>query len=218
MGWSMPDGEGDIRLRRCGARNPLERVTTSGPVFDLVKLTAINGKHIRMLATRNSYKRLLPYLPEGYRQGKGAPGYPHHQGPLDAPERVHGADRLLLRPAARVRCELCWSPKRATPEQAKALSEDATARNLPEPWTHEAWEAGMRAIADELGMKAGDVFMALRVAVSGRTASPPLFESLEVIGKDETLQRVDDALTKLSCNGLPELKSPTKIGLFDSPD
>ena len=50
---------------------------------------------------------------------------------------------------------------------------------LPQPWTHEAWEAGMRALAEDLGLKAGDVFMMLRVAASGSTASPPLFESLE---------------------------------------
>jgi glutamyl-tRNA synthetase len=68
---------------------------------------------------------------------------------------------------------------------------------LPEPWTHEPWETGMRAAAEDLGMKAGDLFMILRVAVTGSPVSPPLFESIEVLGKPETLERVDAALAKL---------------------
>src|SRR5205823_4815180 len=87
-------------------------------------------------------------------------------------------------------------PKKATPEQTVTLVNKTRTllESLPEPWTHEAWETGMRAIADEMSMKAGDVFMVLRVAVSGSTVSLPLFESIEIIGKDETLKRVDAAL------------------------
>ena len=55
----------------------------------------------------------------------------------------------------------------------------------------------MRSIAEDMGLKAGDVFMMLRVAVSGRTASPPLFGSIVILGKAETLRRVDAALAKL---------------------
>jgi glutamyl-tRNA synthetase len=55
----------------------------------------------------------------------------------------------------------------------------------------------MRAIAERLGMKAGDVFMILRVAVTGSTVSPPLFGSIEILGKHETLARVDSALDRL---------------------
>ena len=58
-------------------------------------------------------------------------------------------------------------------------------------------ENGMRQIAEDIGAKAGDVFMVLRVAVTGRTASPPLFESMEVLGKPEVMQRVDAALANL---------------------
>jgi glutamyl-tRNA synthetase len=70
--------------------------------------------------------------------------------------------------------------------------------SLPEPWTHEEWETRMRALATELDMKAGDLFMVLRVAVTGSTISPPLYESMEILGKDEVLTRTDAALAKLS--------------------
>lgn len=58
-------------------------------------------------------------------------------------------------------------------------------------WTHEVWEEGIRKIADNLGWKHGDLFMLLRVAVVGSPFSPPLFESMQVLGKDKSLSRIE---------------------------
>ncbi|GAB4287554.1 MAG: glutamate--tRNA ligase [Candidatus Dojkabacteria bacterium] len=57
-------------------------------------------------------------------------------------------------------------------------------------WTHEQWEKGMREIGDSLDVKHGDVFMVLRVAVVGEPVSPPLFECLQILGKDEVVKRL----------------------------
>lgn len=57
-------------------------------------------------------------------------------------------------------------------------------------WSHELWENGMRAIGDKFGFKHGDIFMVLRVAVSGAPFSPPLFEAIQILGKEETLERL----------------------------
>ena len=59
-------------------------------------------------------------------------------------------------------------------------------------------EQRFREAADATGMKAGDFFSPLRVAVTGRTVSPPLFASLELLGRDRSLARVDLALAKLA--------------------
>ncbi len=56
----------------------------------------------------------------------------------------------------------------------------------------------MRAAAAELSMKAGDLFMVMRVAVTGSTMSPPLFESIEILGKEETIRRMDAAIGLIS--------------------
>jgi glutamyl-tRNA synthetase len=58
-------------------------------------------------------------------------------------------------------------------------------------WTHEEWEEGMRNIGDKYEVKHGDVFMVLRVAVCGGPFSPPLFESLQILGKEEVLGRIN---------------------------
>jgi len=61
----------------------------------------------------------------------------------------------------------------------------------------EELEPPLRALAEARGWKAGDLFMAIRVAVTGRTATPPLFETMVALGRDRTLARLDRALTVL---------------------
>ena len=66
-----------------------------------------------------------------------------------------------------------------------------------ERWQHEAIEQAMRSLAEDLNMKAGDLFMLLRVACAGRPISPPLFESMEVLGKERCLDRIEAAAALL---------------------
>ena len=63
---------------------------------------------------------------------------------------------------------------------------------------HDPLDQAMRAAAQDLGVKAGQMFQPVRVAVCGRKNAPPLFETLEVLGKEKTLQRIDQALKKLA--------------------
>ncbi|MDQ3928341.1 MAG: glutamate--tRNA ligase, partial [Chloroflexota bacterium] len=175
-----------------------ERVTTSGPVFDLVKLTAINGKYIRGLSDDELYERLLPYLPEVLDRERVRRTVPVIKDRLTRLGEFVELTGYLFGPvpdydgAALV-------PKKGTPEVARTALERIRElhERLPEPWSHEEWESGMRGLAANLGLKAGDLFMVLRVAVTGSPVSPPLFESIEILGKDETLRRVYEALAKL---------------------
>jgi glutamyl-tRNA synthetase len=65
-------------------------------------------------------------------------------------------------------------------------------------WDHESLEGTLRPQAEELGVKAGDLFGIIRVAVTGKTAAPPLFETLEVLGRERTLARLQTARNKLA--------------------
>src|SRR5262249_48953781 len=64
-------------------------------------------------------------------------------------------------------------------------------------FTHDALDHSLRAAAQELGLKAGQMFQPIRVAVCGRKNAPPLFETLEVLGRQKTLTRIEDAMKKL---------------------
>lgn len=198
MGWSMPNGEETFTFEDVQREFTFERVTTSGPVFDLVKLTAINGKYIRLLSDGELYERLMPYLPGGLDEARVRKAVPVVKDRLTRlGEFAELTGYLFGPPPAYDAATLV--PKKSTPEAARAALEKTRQLlgDLPEPWSHEQWEGGMRALAVELGMKAGDAFMVLRVAVTGSQTSPPLFESIEILGKEETLRRVDEALAKL---------------------
>ena len=64
-------------------------------------------------------------------------------------------------------------------------------------FTHDALDHALRAAAHELGLKAGQMFQPIRVAVCGRKNAPPLFETLAVLGKETCLRRIDEAIRKI---------------------
>lgn len=64
-------------------------------------------------------------------------------------------------------------------------------------WDHVVWEDGVRAIADKFAAKAGDVFMALRMSIVSSPFSPPLFESLQILGKDEVVSRIAKSIESI---------------------
>jgi len=92
-------------------------------------------------------------------------------------------------------------PKKATPDEARTALEGA--RSLlaeidDADFSADLLEQRSREAADAAGMKAGAFFSPVRVAVTGRTVSPPLFDSLELLGRERALARIEIALDKLS--------------------
>jgi glutamyl-tRNA synthetase len=91
-------------------------------------------------------------------------------------------------------------PRKGGPEEARAALEgarDTLAALDPADFSAEVLEQRCRAAAEAAGMKAGDFFSPIRMAITGRPISPPLFASLELLGRERSLARIDDALGKL---------------------
>ena len=82
------------------------------------------------------------------------------------------------------------------PPDARAALEDARAalEDLPEPWTPARIEEALRGVVERTGRKAKQIFQPLRVALTGTTVSPGIFETIALLGRDETLARVGSAL------------------------
>jgi glutamyl-tRNA synthetase len=83
------------------------------------------------------------------------------------------------------------------PADAKAALARVADAAADVAWSHDALEASMRALADEISAKAGDLFSLIRLAVTGRKVTPPLFESMEILGKDRCLARLRIAADSL---------------------
>lgn len=205
LGWSWDDKTTLFSVPELKARFNLEKVTKSPAVFDTAKLDWMNGNYIRQLSTEELTKRLLPFW---RRAGLVPPGELSANKfkklesiALLCQERlVKLAEIIPLTDFffSDVRYDPAAVEKVLKKEGAGEILKAASAKlELIGSWSCENIEAGLRALADELGQKPGKVFQPIRVAVSGRTISPPLFESLEILGKETSLMRIDAALEGL---------------------
>jgi glutamyl-tRNA synthetase len=211
LGWSL-DGTTEMFSRDDLLETfTLERVNPSPGTFDYNKLRWFNQQYINHVLTPGDLTlRVMPFLAEA---GLIAPGpfIPDHLDftrvlPVvellkDRLETLAEAPDLMayfLRPDLEPYDPALLIPKKMTRGETLAALE-AVAALLPEVDLddEEATETRFRALADELGLKPGSLFMPVRVAVTGRTQSPGLFETLRVIGAQRVQQRVKKAIDEL---------------------
>jgi glutamyl-tRNA synthetase len=196
MGYSFPDGREVFSFEEMVETFDWSRLNPVGPVFDLDKLGWLNGHYIRALPTAELADRLVGYLGV---TGEDAAAV-RRATPL-VQERM-----TVLREAREMLAFLVTEPL-VVDEQAAAkfLTDDQRptlqgARGVLadlSSWATADIEAGLRqALVERLGLKPKHAFGPVRVAVTGRTVSPPLFESIELLGRERTLQRLDDALAR----------------------
>jgi glutamyl-tRNA synthetase len=181
LGWA-PDGETTIMSpEELVARFDLGRVQPSPAAFDYQKLDWMNGVYLRALPPDEYADALIAYLRE--------------QGYDWDPELVAKAAPLVQEKIARLgefpafAGFLFARPEPAAVDGA-VLPAAAEALERVEPFEAEAIEAALRELADRLGLKPRDAFQPIRLAVTGSKVSPGLFESLELLGREESLARL----------------------------
>jgi glutamyl-tRNA synthetase len=185
LGWA-PDGETTIMSREeLIERFSLERVSPSPAQFDYDKLDWMNGVYLRALPVEEYASVLLDYLREQ--------GYEWDEARVRAaaPLVQEKIQRLGEFPAFAGFLFHDVAPDAADLNGGGPMLEAASAAlGSLEPFTAESIEAALRAAADGLGLKPRQAFQPVRVAVTGSKISPGLFESIELLGRDETLDRL----------------------------
>ena len=181
-------------------RFTLERVQASPAVWNYDKLDHMNGYYIRQLAPEDLAGRLIPFFEKaGWKAEREkvlqiVPLIRERIKRLS--DAVAVADFFFLEKLPPYdAAELI--PKKGDVAMALAALERAREALEKVEFTRGAIEAALRSEAEKLGVKAGQMFHPIRVAISGRKVSPPLFESLEVLGKETSLARIDEAIAKL---------------------
>ena len=200
VGWSPGTEEEIFTLAELAERFDITHVHKAGAIFDKDRLDHLNGVYIRALTDAELALRLRPFMP---------PALSHELldglTPLLKERLVRLGDATELaaflietdaQVAALYEPELLLAKGRSTAETAGALAAARGALAAAE-WNAETLEAAGRAAADAHGWKAGDFFRPLRVAVTGRMVSPPLFGSMELLGRAHTLARLDTARERL---------------------
>jgi nondiscriminating glutamyl-tRNA synthetase len=218
LGWSTGTEEEILGLGEIAPRFGLEHVQKAGAVFDRERLEWLNGQWIRRLSRADLADRLVPFLEGELAAGRidRLPGSAEVEAivPL-VQERlpVLGAigDLVDFLFTEEVPVDLATLvPKRW--DRATALDGLSAARAVLEAvpadtFGAEQLEPPLRALAEERAWKAGDLFMAIRVAVTGRTATPPLFETLAALGRPRALARLDSAVARLAAS--TDVEAPT---------
>jgi glutamyl-tRNA synthetase len=204
LGWSPGTEEEIFSLDELAKRFEIEKVHHGGAIFDRDRLDHLNGVYVRAMSDEQLALRLRPWIPEAIRDDdllRMVPLIKERVVKLgDAPDLVGFVWEPDDVVASWYDAELLF-PKKGGPDEARAALEAARSA-LSElddaDFAADLLEQRCREAADAAGMKAGDFFLPIRVAVTGRTVSPPLFASLEILGRERSLARIEDALGKLA--------------------
>ncbi len=203
LGWSMGEDREFFGKQEMAQAFSLERVSPNPARFDLKKCTAINGDWIRSLAADDLAARILPFLgkagiidsdPTAEQKAVLAAAVPLIQERMDTLAQAAGMVGFLLVPQSRFVIDADDAAAVLTTESTAVLDAAMSSIEAVDDWTAEVIETGLRAaLIDGLSLKPKVAFGPVRVAISGRRISPPLFESIEILGRDITLARLRDA-------------------------
>jgi len=198
MSFSMPEGREEFTLQEFIDAFDLTRISLGGPVFDLEKLTWLNGRYLRRLSTGEMIDRLRAHLL--------SEAYLSQVIPL-CRERVDTLEGFFDYASFFFVGEVAYDaaalkalvPKdRAPAEVSKALAALVEKHVDPElEWTAERIQAGLNAFAETLDWAPKDLYMTVRLAATGKAATPPLFETLAVLGKEVCRRRLRRAAEAL---------------------
>jgi glutamyl-tRNA synthetase len=201
LGWSL-DGETTIvSADTLKANFSLDRISKNPAIFDPEKLEWMNGMYIREMPAEQLVERMIPWLEAAGLATRGDVAARHDWFVALVPlisERVKRMTEIAPTVGFLLTEQLTLDPAAID----KALSGDEPRRSLEsalevlgalDVWETESIEAALRALPEALGIKPKIVLQAVRVALTGSTVSPPLFESVALLGRDTTLARLEQA-------------------------
>lgn len=200
VGWSYDDKTELMNREELIERFSLERVNAAPAAWNYDKLDHFNGHYIRQLTVEDLTDRLLPFL--------AAAGLPADRDTMltitplirerltvlsEAPQWV---DFFFVEELPAYELNLLVPKKMTLADVPKLLQ---TTQNIltRSEFRHDALEANLRSGAADLGLKLGDFLQPLRVAVCGKTVAPPMFQTLEILGREKVLRRIEQALERL---------------------
>jgi len=199
-GWSYDDKTEVFSEQELKERFDLPGISSSPARFSYEKLEWLNGYYIRQLAPDDLAERLLPFLKKA--------GF---KADLAITKRIAPLiqERIKTLAEAPALLDFFFAPnveydpaelvdKKGTAADARRSAEAAVAAlEGLEDFSAEAVEAALRPLVDQLGLKARSIFGTIRVACTGKSVAPPLFETLSIIGKEVTLRRLRQAILLL---------------------
>jgi len=202
LGWSFDGTRELFTLRELEEAFTLDRVGSNPAVFNIEKLEWMNGQHLKRLSDEERTRLAVEFLrtrghdlsarPDAWR-ARLVRAIGDRMKTLMDVERYDAwafLDAIELDPAA-------WEEAREKPDAGPRLEALADRLERDPEYTLESLERITRGLASELGIKAGDLMMIARVALTGRKVAPGLFEVMTLLGKDRAVSRLRDASARM---------------------
>ena len=206
LGWSIGEDREIFTVDEAVEAFTLERVSRNPAVFDTDKLLWMNGEYIRALPAAEFVERARPWVVEAVGRELTAAEWATF---TEIAPLVQERAKLLTEIGPQITFlftgeleydEGSWD-KVMTKEGVDGVLADAAERLASvEPFETESIETAMRTLAEERGIGSGKAFQPVRVAVTGSSVSPPLFESLAALGRERSVSRIRAALQRLTSN------------------
>jgi glutamyl-tRNA synthetase len=205
LGWSLDDKTEIMSRKQLIDNFSLKRVSQTAAIFNQEKLDWMNGIYIRNLNPAELTRQIIPFLERGLPLDIKRPvsvDYIEKITPL-----IHERMKILEEASELTEFffteHLDYQPNLLIVKKMnRQLTEKALEasllkiRRLP-AFNEESLEAMLRPLAEELGLKAGQLFGTLRIAVTGQSAAPPLFQTMATLGKERCTRRIKAAIIKL---------------------
>jgi glutamyl-tRNA synthetase len=211
LGWSIAEDRDVFTMAEMVDAFDITRVSSNAARFDLKKAEAINAAHLRALPVEEFARRVEPYLvAEGVITGTpteeqrallaaAAPLVQERSVVLSDAARML---RFLFVPEEGFAPEADAAEKNLGADAAPVLEAALTGLDAVTEWSTDEIEGALKAaLVDGLGLKPRKAFAPVRVAVSGRTVSPPLYESMELLGRERSLARLRAGLERAASLG-----------------
>ncbi len=205
IGWSLDDKTELLTRQQLIDNFSLERIGKTGAIFNREKLDWMNGVYIRGLSPEDFTQRALPFLENSLPAEVKRPLSPDYIGQMlpliqeraktlaEVPDLV----RFFFVDESDYEADSLISKNMTQQSAIRALEVSEQRLEKLETFDTETLENLLRPLAEELELKTGQLFGTLRVATTGRTAAPPLFQTMAVLGKELCLSRIKAALAKL---------------------
>lgn len=179
LAWAYPGGNDIFSTEEMIGKFELKDIQTTAPIFDIEKLRWMNGEYLRRSKISDVRDKINEFFEKKY--------------PEDLVEKV--LPLLIERMKTLREFESLGGFFFSKPADTERIPDTKLTKLLSDAlrtseWNHEAMEKNIRSVAESAGIKAKELFMELRIAVTGKSVGPPLLESLEILGKEETLARI----------------------------
>ncbi len=199
LGWNPGDNREKMTVKEMIDAFSLEKIQRSDAIFDPEKLKWLNGVYIREMPLPKLVDEVIPHLKNAGFDTDGRDRKWLESVIALEQERIRlfsespDAFDFFFKTELQYDKALFESKKKSLPEISNALEMVKDELSKIEDWNHTEIENTCRALASSLGWGAGDLFMPIRIAVTGKKATPPLFESMQVLGRSLSLDRIDKA-------------------------